>query len=129
MTNVLNFRPHPAQERFLNQLDVSGRLVNNGGSPQASETSTPNQTDSQTPARGKHKGFQSTAVDVEEDRQLLMMAEPPKNSMVFMTRLISMACSECGHQWEQPAEKGRCPKCHSDLTEPTDARVCHAARV
>lgn len=127
MADVLNFRPHPDQERFLNRPAESGLFP--GAQPAACETSTPNRTCSSTREPRRHKGFQSTAVDVEVDRALLTMDEPPKNSMVFMTRLISMACSACGHDWQQPAAKGRCPRCHSESTQTTEARVCHAAKV
>lgn len=46
-----------------------------------------------------------------------------------MRALVRLACSGCGHVWQQPSAAGKCPRCHHDDTHKVSEDTCMAQRV
>jgi rubrerythrin len=56
----------------------------------------------------------------------LPMETAATDPMRVMNRL---RCDECGHDWQQPAAAGLCPRCHSTDVRCEERRVCVNKRV
>jgi Zn finger protein HypA/HybF involved in hydrogenase expression len=51
------------------------------------------------------------------------------NDTSWLNRMVTMRCADCNHEWVQPSDVGRCPKCHSDHTEAGAKRINVLPRV
>lgn len=113
---VLKFDLHLEQRMFLKRLDETRGLYpgeHPAGRTVPFKTSTPALT---TP---------STPEPAEEPQRYV----PPANDMSFLHVMNSLECMDCGHDWIQPADKGRCTQCKSENTRVFLSRRSELKRV
>jgi Zn finger protein HypA/HybF involved in hydrogenase expression len=47
----------------------------------------------------------------------------------WLNNMNTLECLACKHEWTQPADKGKCPKCYSNRTQLVLSRVNVLPRV